>query len=424
MKKAFALLLVLVISSALAQVKVGVNLELSGRFATIGTTTLQGIETALAKSRADNIELSVCDNATTVSGSVACANRFVDEGVVAVLGAISSSMSIPAAEVLQEAGIIMISTSSTNPATTQIGDYIFRMAYTDDFQGKVAARYAYNDLGATSALVFRQQDDDYSFGLANFFVEELEALGGEAVVVDYVANTVDFSAQINDISGLEAGVIYYSGFCAEGATLITALREAGFEQQILGADASDDSQCPVAGGEAFNGFLLTAFGGPDVLEGEAAKNAAFFEGYFAALNPDAADFNGFTLAGADSMNVMVEAINTAGEEASTAEIRDALAALESYPGVSGEITYAGTDGTPADRTIAFFEYIVPADNEQGWEKVTRFGISTAAGDDAEMEGEMEDSMEGDDAEMSDEEGSMESEDADESMGDEDTESEE
>ena len=423
MKKAFTLLFVLVMSSALAQLKVGVNLELSGRFATIGTTTLQGIETALAKSRADNIELSVCDNATTVSGSVACANRFVDEGVVAVLGAISSSMSIPAAEVLQEAGIIMISTSSTNPATTQIGDYIFRMAYTDDFQGKVAARYAYEDLEATNALVFRQQDDDYSFGLANFFVEEFETLGGEAVVVDYVANTVDFSAQINDISGLEAGVIYYSGFCAEGATLLPALREAGFEQQALGADASDDSQCPVAGGESFNGFLLTAFGGPDVLAGEAAKNAAFFEGYFAALNPDAADFNGFTLAGADSMNVTVEAINTAGEEASTAEIRDALAALEGYPGVSGEITYAGTDGTPADRTIAFFEYIVPAENEQGWEKVTRFGISTSAGDDAEMEEEMEDSMEGDDAEMSDEEGSMEGEDSEmegHSMDSEDT----
>ncbi len=425
MKKAAALLFVLVISFALAQVKVGVNLELSGRFATIGTTTLQGIETALAKSGADNIELSVCDNATLVTGSVACANRFVDEGVVAVLGAISSSMSIPAAEVLQDAGIIMISTSSTNPATTQIGDYIFRMAYTDDFQGKVAARYAYNDLEATDALVFRQQDDDYSFGLANFFVDEFETLGGEAVVVDYVANTVDFSAQINDILGLEAGVIYYSGFCAEGATLIPALREAGFEQQILGADASDDSQCPVGGGEAFNGFLLTAFGGPDVLEGEAAKNAAFFEGYFAALNPDAADFNGFTLAGADSMNVIVEAINAAGEGASAAEVRDALAALESYPGVSGEITYASTDGTPADRTIAFFEYVVPADNEQGWEKVTRFGISTG-GD----ESEMEDSMEGEDAEMSDEEDSMEgedaemedhsmdSEDADESMEDE------
>src|SRR6056297_681884 len=120
-------------------------------------------------------ELSICDNQTTPEGSINCAARFVDEGVIGVLGAISSTMSIAAAEPLEEAGIIMISTSSTNPATTQIGEHIFRMAYTDDFQGRVAARYAANDLGAERAIVFRQQDDDYSFGLAGFFAEEFEA---------------------------------------------------------------------------------------------------------------------------------------------------------------------------------------------------------------------------------------------------------
>ena len=375
MKRFLVILILALFSAAMAQATVGVNLELSGRFATIGISTLQGIEAALAQLDTD-IELSICDNATTVEGSVACANRFVDEGVVAVLGAISSSMSIPAAEVLQEAEVIMISTSSTNPATTQIGDYIFRMAYTDDFQGKVAARYAFNDLGAGSAIVFRQQDDDYSFGLAGFFVEEFEALGGTTQVVDYVANTADFNAQINDILGVDADIIYNSGFCAEGATLVPALRGAGLDTQILGADASDDSQCPVAGGDAFNGYLFTGFGGAEILSGEAAQRAQEFQSFFNMAFPDAADFNGFTLAGADSLNVIAEAVDRAGDMASVAEVRDQLAALVGFPGVSGEITYAGTDGTPSDRTIGFFEYVVPADNDQGWDKIAKFGIGT------------------------------------------------
>lgn len=379
MKKIVALFAALAIgSSAMAQdpVVIGVNLELSGRFAVIGNATLQGIEAALAQMPdAGNFELSVCDNATTVEGSVACANRFVDEGVIAVLGAISSFASIPAAEVLQEAGIIMISTSSTNPATTAIGDYIFRMAYTDDFQGKVAARYAFNDLGASSAIVFRQQDDDYSFGLAGFFEEEFAALGGDSVVVDYVSNTVDFQAQINDVFGVAADVIYFSGFCAEGATLIPALRAAGFDQQILGADASDDSQCPVGGGAAFDGFLFTGFGGPSVLSGEAAARAVDFEVFFRAAYPDATDFNGFTLAGADSMNVIAEAARIAGSgDAMT--VRGALAGLTDYPGVSGSITYAGTDGTPANRTIAFFQYQVPGADGSEWSSSTLFGLGT------------------------------------------------
>lgn len=378
MKRVLAFVAILVAGAALAQgtVTIGVNLELSGRFATIGQTSLQGAEAALRQlPNSEMFELSVCDNATTVQGSVACANRFVDEGVTAVIGPIASSHAIPAAEVLQDAGIPMITTASTNPATTQIGDYIFRMAYTDDFQGRVAARYAADELGAQSAIIFRQQDDDYSFGLAGFFQEEFENLGGETVVVDFVANTVDFSAQINDVLGVPADVIYYSGFCAEGATLVPSLRAAGFDQQILGADASDDSQCPVGGGDAFDGFLFTGFGGAEVLTGEAAQRARDFESFFRVAFPNAADFNGFTLSGADSLNVVAEAVQRAGN-GDPAAVRDELAELENYPGVSGEITYKGTDGTPADRTIGFFRYIVPADNEQGWAREAEFGVGT------------------------------------------------
>jgi branched-chain amino acid transport system substrate-binding protein len=380
MKKLLVMVAVLVLGVTFAQtVRVGVNLELSGRFATIGTSTLQGIEAALEQSPlAGTIQLSICDNATTPEGSVACANRFVDEGVVAVLGAISSSMTFPAAEILQDAGIIVISTSATNPGITQVGDYIFRMAYTDDFQGLVAATYAVNDLGAQNAIVFRQQDDDYSFGLSEFFVRTFaELTGNTPEVVDYVANTVDFTAQINDVIGLPADVIYYSGFCAEGAVLIPALRGAGFDQQFMGADALDDSQCPDGGGEAFNGMIFTGFGGPEALSGEAAQRAEDFRAFFRIAFPDATDFNGFTLAGADSLNVIAQAISDAGNSNDPAAVRDALAAIEGYPGVSGEITYAGTDGTPAARTIAFFEYVVPADTEQGWAANALFGLSTA-----------------------------------------------
>lgn len=382
MKKMLALLVtlgaLLGVSTAQEPVTIGVNLELSGRFATIGTSTLQGIETALEeRATVDGrpIELSICDNQTTPEGSINCAARFVDEGVVGVLGSISTTMSIAAANPLQEAGVIMISTSSTNPATTQIGDHIFRMAYTDDFQGKVAARHASEELGAERAIVFRQQDDDYSFGLAGFFADEFEALGGETITLDFVANTVDFSAQINDARGFDADVIYYSGFCAEGASLMPQLRQQGFDQQILGADASDDSQCPTGGGEAFDGFLLTGFGGPDVLSGDAAARAEDFASLFDVVFPDAPDFNGFTLAGADSFNVLVQAIDDADSTDGDA-VLEALSNLEGYPGVSGEITYAGTDGTPADRTIAFFQYAVPGEDGSEWSKASLFGVGT------------------------------------------------
>lgn len=360
---------------ALAQgtIKIGVFLELSGRMAVTGNDTLYGVNVAHEQQptvNGMNVELSVCDNASTPEGAIACANRFVDEGVVAVIGSYSSSHSIPAANVLQPAGIVMVSTGSTNPATTQIGDYIFRIPYTDQFQGAVAAQYAHDDAGASSVAVFRQQDDDYSVGLSGFFKDAFEALGGRTIVLDYTANTVDFSAQLNNLRSFNPDFIYYTGFCAEAASLVPQLRQQGFTQAILGGDASDDTQCPDGGGTAFDGFTFTSFGEPEVLSGAAAERAAEFRQAF-EKSYTLDHFTGFTLSGADAYKVLVQAIADAGS-IDHAAVRDALANLKDFPGVSGDITYVGTDGTPANRVMGLYAYQFSGNS---WTKAVLRGIS-------------------------------------------------
>ncbi len=383
MRRFAAVLLVFALFAGMASaqdsIRLGVNLELSGRFAVLGSTSLEGVEAAHLQNPEINgipVELSVCDNASTVEGSVACANRFIDEGVLAVIGPISTTHAIPAAEALQDAGVIMISNGSTNPDTTQVGDHIFRMTYTDDYQGRLAARYLAEDRDFGRVAIFRQQDDDYSFGLANFFDEEFRALGGETIILDYVSFTVDFSAQVNDLQGFNPDAFYFSGFCAEGTSLIPLLRNQGYDQLVIGADAADDSQCPEAGGEAFDGFMFTGFGTAEVLEGAAAERATEFGEFFRANMPEATDFNGWTLSGADSFNAIQAAIENA-DSTDSDEVLAALQALDMYPGVSGDITYAGTDGTPADRMIAFFELAVPGEDGAAYDVNELFGISTA-----------------------------------------------
>src|SRR5690606_30618165 len=151
-----------------------------------------------------------------------------------------------------------------------------RIPYTDQFQGQVAAHYAFDDVDARRVAIFRQQDDDYSVGLAGFFEDEFTTLGGTTTVLDFTANSVDFSAQINDLRSFDPDMIYFTGFCAEAASLVPQLRQQGFAQPILGGDASDDSQCPDGGGSAFDGFTFTSFGEPEVLSGPAVERAAEF----------------------------------------------------------------------------------------------------------------------------------------------------
>lgn len=378
MRRIAAVLVSLALLGSLAfardTIRIGVQLELSGRMAVTGNDTLFGMEVARSlqpEVLGLPVELSICDNASTVEGAVACANRFADEGVVAVLGSYSSSHSIPAADVLQNAGIVMVATGATNPAVTQIGDYIFRVPYTDEFEGTVAAQYAVNDLGANKVAIFRQQDDDYSVGLAGFFRDGLERLGGEALVLDYAANAVDFSAQINNMRSFTPDLIYLSAFCAENASLVPQLRNQGFDQPILGGAAMDDSQCPDGGGAVFDGVEFFSFGEPEVLSGAAAERAREFHAEFSQEHADD-HFTGFTLSGADAYRVVWQAISDAGV-AESAAVQGALAALVDFPGVSGDITYAGTDGSPANRVIGIYAFEFAEDGS--WQKVTLRGIS-------------------------------------------------
>lgn len=376
MKKVLIGLFVFVATFTLAnEITLGVHLELSGRMAVTGSDSLDGIRAALIEQDTVTVNgteytvnLSVCDNASTPEGAIACANRFVDEGVLAVLGSYSTSHSIPAANILQPAGIIMISTGSTNPHTTTIGDYIFRTPYTDNFQGKVAAQYVMQDVGASRVAIFRQQDDDYSVGLAGFFEDAFE---GATTTIDYTANAVDFSAQINDLRSFQPEMIYYTGFCAEAASLVPQLRQQGFADiRILGGDASDDSQCPEGGGEAFNEFYITSFGGPEVLTGAAAERAEAFRETHNANFPNS-NFNGFALVAADAYKLVLAAVEAA-DSVAVDEVRDALQATEDFPGVTGDITFLGTDGTPANRIMGLYKYEVSGAD---WEKVTVRGIS-------------------------------------------------
>src|SRR5690606_8700723 len=131
------------------------------------------------------IQLIVCANQTRREEAVACAARLVDRGAVAVIGGFSSAMSAAAAPVMQEAGVVQVATGATSPAVTRVGDFIFRIPFTDDYQGEVLASYAYETLGARRVAVFQQSDDDASVGLTRVFGEAFQRLGGQVLVLSF-----------------------------------------------------------------------------------------------------------------------------------------------------------------------------------------------------------------------------------------------
>src|SRR5690606_633881 len=99
------------------------------------------------------------------------------------------------------------------------------------------------------------------------------------------------------------------------------------------------------------------------LEPDALERAGVIEAAYMELYPNSTGFGGSTLAGSDAYGVLLQAIEqvlAAGYSLHDITwfrlaVGDVLAATTDYPGVTGTITFAGTDGTPASRTIGLLQ---------------------------------------------------------------------
>ena len=181
----------------------------------------------------------------TESKADICANAYSkcinDYGVVAIVGPDESSLTLAGAPIAQEAGIPVVSTFATNEAVTQVGDYIFRACYIDPFQGKVAATYAYDELGARTAGILYSNADAYSIGLMEAFTENFEALGGTVVVTETYAgaDVKDFNAQLTNIYAEQPDVLWMPNQIGELPLQIQQARAMGISSTFLGGDSWD-----------------------------------------------------------------------------------------------------------------------------------------------------------------------------------------
>ena len=171
---AAALALLAVGGSASAQdavVKIGHVGPLTGAIAHLGKDNENGARLAVEEinkaglmidGKKITLELVGEDDAGDPKTGTAVAQKLVDSKVVAVVGHLNSGVSIPAAKIYSDAGIVQISPSSTNPAYTQQGfKTTYRVVATDAQQGPALANYAAKSLKAKSVAII---DDATAYG--------------------------------------------------------------------------------------------------------------------------------------------------------------------------------------------------------------------------------------------------------------------
>jgi branched-chain amino acid transport system substrate-binding protein len=349
-------------------IKVGEVASLTGKEAAYGQSSHDGTLLAIEEINAaggvlgKKLELVTLDDASKAGEAGTAARKLISrEKVVALLGEVASGRSMEMAPIAQYARIPMISPSSTNPKVTQVGDYIFRVCFTDPFQGAVLAKFALTHLHARRMAILTSVSSAYSVGLSKYFREPYLAAGGRIVAEQkYSEGDRDFKAQLTAIQASGADGLLVSGYYTEAALVCVQARQLGLSLPIFGGDGWEAQELITIGGEAVEGKFYSTHFSPASPEPKVRDFVARFKQRWGS-EPD-----GMAALGYDSAGVLAEAIRRAGST-EPAALRAAIAATKDYPGVTGPTTLdADRDATkPAviltvkDGKFALVETVTP-----------------------------------------------------------------
>ena len=297
----------------------------------------------------NKVRLIEYDNQSTPLGARKAAIQAAKNGVHAVIGAVYSSHSLAAADVLEKEKIPMISPIATHTDLTARGKYIFRVCYTDRFQGKVLADFAKEEFGASKAATLVNAGSLYSQGLADYFTAEFKADKGEVVQLDYQKNATDFTDQLDTIKRLSPGVVFIPGHFRESAFIIKQADAQGLDVPFIGGDGWVDKMYDY-GGKSIHGNYYTTQWHKEI---DRKKSRWFVRKHLAMYGDKPSNEPAMALT-YDAVMVFARAVTNAGS-LNRARIRESLSNISDFKGVTGDITF-NSRGDPVNKSAVILKF--------------------------------------------------------------------
>jgi len=324
------------------------------------------------------IDLKTLDDASKSTEAGNVVQRLISEDkVVAILGEVASSSSLAGGKVAQQAGIPMITPSSTNRTVTEGRDMVSRVCFLDEFQGYVGAKFAI-DQGLKKVAVLFDQAAPYSKGLGETFIAEMKGLGGEITTSQaFTAGDADVSAQLQSIKTSGAQAVYLPGYYTDVGNIVRQARKLGIKVPFLGGDGWDSAKLAEIGGDAIEGSYYSNHYSFDE-ERPAVKE--FVDKYQKRWGevPD-----GLAALGYDAARVLFDAMDRA-PSLKGKDLAAAIAATKEFPGVTGLITLDANRDAQKQAVVVqmkggkprYVATVVP----KGWPEAAKPGAGSGSAD--------------------------------------------
>lgn len=339
-------------------IKIGINAPLTGDNPKVGEGSkyaaelwLEDIKAAgglMVGGQAYDVEVVIEDNEYKAESAVKANLKMITEdGVLAIVGPQSSSQAVPAGGIANDHKTPMISPWSTNPNTTKDRPFVFRGCFLDPFQAPVVANFVKDEFGFTKAAVLYDVAADYPKGLADDFKKAWEKINGMGSVVAFESFTTkdaDFSSQLTKIIRSGAQFLFLPQYYSEVAQIVPQAKELGWDKPIVGSDSWGSADLvKLCGADCYGYFFSTHY----AAAGAKGATKAFIDRYNAKYGYIPDDVGALTW---DALGLVQKAIedcgNLTGDLTKDRQcVRDALAKIKKFAGITGEMTFA-EEGDP------------------------------------------------------------------------------
>jgi branched-chain amino acid transport system substrate-binding protein len=337
-------------------IKIGGLAPLTGEVAQYGEAVINAVKLAIEEINKDGgilgkqIKFICYDEKGDATEALNAYNRLVDEGIVALVGDVTSKPTKAVAQKAVEDNMPMITPSATEESITQNGENVFRTCFIDPYQGRLMAHYAKYKLGASTVAILYDIDDTYSKGIADAFEASAKGFGMTVTNKEgYASKSTDFNSQLTKIINSNPDVLMIPVYYNDVALIVGQAKAHGIKAKLLGADGWD-------------GVLEVI----DKSNVDALANAYFCSQYSATdPNPAVQDFlkkyketynkdaNMFAVLGYDSMYILADAIERAGSTEAD-KIIEALRETN-YNGLTGITTFDENRNPVRQAIITSFE---------------------------------------------------------------------
>jgi branched-chain amino acid transport system substrate-binding protein len=345
-----------------SNIKVGLIAELTGDIPAVGASCKNAAQMAVQEindaggfqfgDKKYKVDLIIEDNAGKADQSVSAAQKLITQKkVVAIVGPNASRYALPAAEIAESSKVVLITPWSTTPKTTldsKTGlskNYVFRSCFIDPFQGRVVAKFTLEKLQLKKAAILYDVASEYNKGIAEIFKDVYEKNGGKVVAFEtYTTNDKDFSSQLTKIKRAAPQIIFLPNYYSEVPLQIQQAKRLGIKVPFIGSDSWGSEELLKLCGKDCNDYYFSTHYAADAATDVTKK---FIESYKAKYGSTPDDVAALTY---DSFGLLWQALKSAGKNDRQA-VRDALAKIPQYDGVTGTMQFKEGSGDPVKSAV-------------------------------------------------------------------------